>query len=171
MSPTIHAFTLDRECNLCVRGAAHRVNHVHQRQSLRRLAVQLRDDVARLDAGLVGGCVVHRANHLDEAILRDNLDADAAKFALVFLLHLAERIGIQVIGVRIKAGQHAVDRIFHQFLVGDRIDVLVTHPLEYIAKQREQPVDSGPIGFLGERSVNAQNRARNGLRSDRRQDR
>ena len=41
------------------------------------------------------------------------------------------------LGVRIEAGQHAIDRILHQFLVRHWIDVLAAHPLEHVAKQSE----------------------------------
>ena len=53
----------------------------------------------------------------------------------------------------IEAGQHAVDRILDQGLVGDRIDVFEAHPLEGIAKQSEQLVGIGPVTVLGKSAV------------------
>ena len=58
--------------------------------------------------------------------------------------------------MRIEAGQHAVDGIVDQVRVGDWIDVFTTHPLEYVAEQREQPVGIGSISVVGERRVDGE---------------
>ena len=77
--------------------------------------------------------------------------------------HLAELVGGHVSGVWIEAGQHTVECTLHQFLVGDRIDVLVTHALEYVAKQGEQSVGIGTIGDLGVCGVDAPDRTQDAL--------
>jgi hypothetical protein len=71
-------------------------------------------------------------------------------------LHLAELRRVQVTGMRIEAGQHAIDRILDQGLVGDRIDVFEAHPLKGIAKQCEQLVGISPVTALGESGVDAE---------------
>ena len=55
-------------------------------------------------------------------------------------LHVAELLGVHVAAMRIEPAQHAVQRILHQFLVGDRLDIIGADPLEHVAEQREQPV-------------------------------
>ena len=120
--------------------AAHVVHRVVQAHALDRLAVDRGDDVAGLDAGLGGGSVVDRRDHLDEAALLGDLDAQAAELALGLHLHVAERLGVHVAAMRVQAGEHAVDGILHQVLVADRIDVFGAHPLEHVAEQGEQAV-------------------------------
>ena len=76
------------------------------------------------------------------------------------LLHLVERLSVQVTGVRIEAGQHTVDRILDQVSVGDRIDVIEAHPLQHIAKQSEQSIGIGPVTVLGECRVDDEREAK-----------
>ena len=105
---------------------------------------------------LNAGVSSERTDYLEKAGLWDDFDAEAAKFTLGLLLHRAELLGVHERGVRIEAGQHAVDGIVDQVRVGDWIDVFAAHPLEHIAKQGEQPVGIGPVGVLGERGTDAQ---------------
>ena len=100
--------------------AAHLLDRVVDAHAKDGLAVDGGDVVAGLDAGPGRRGAVDRRDHLDRAILAGDLDAEAAVFAARLVLHLAVGVGIEVVGMRIERGQHAVQRRLDQLLVVDR---------------------------------------------------
>ena len=60
------ALAQDGEGDRRVDRAAHLLDGLLERQALHLLAVEVRDEVAGLDAGAGGGRAVHRRDHLDE---------------------------------------------------------------------------------------------------------
>ncbi|MCY1354601.1 hypothetical protein D9M69_409860 [compost metagenome] len=109
--------------NLAAGLAAHLVHRLHQRYALGRLAVDLHDQVAGLDAGLGRRGVVDGRDHLDEAVLGADLDAQAAELAAGALLQLLEVFRFQVGRVRVEVAEHALDGVFQQGLVIHGFDV------------------------------------------------
>ena len=83
----------------------------------------MRDKVARLDAGLVSGRVLGRCDDLHRFILKRNRQAKAAIFAINLCLQRAEVGFVEEGTVRIEAGQHSLNRAFHQLLVIDLVDI------------------------------------------------
>jgi hypothetical protein len=76
--------------------APHQLDRFVQRHALHRLVVDLDDQVARLDAGPKGRRVLDRRDHLDEAVLGADLDAEAAELALGADLQLLEGLGVEI---------------------------------------------------------------------------
>ena len=110
----VGALTHDGELDLGVHRSAHLVDRLIQRQTLHRLVVELGDDVVRHDAGLGRRRIVDRRNHLHQAVLHGDLDAEAAELAAGLHLHIAEALRIHVARMWIESGQHAVDCRFDQ---------------------------------------------------------
>ena len=52
--------------------------------------------------------------------------------------------------MRIKPGQHAVDRVLDQVAVVHRLHVFRAHPLEHVGEQVQQPVGLGARAILRE---------------------
>ena len=100
-----------------------------------------------MDAGLGGGRFVDRRHHLDEAVFHGDLDAEPAELAAGLHLHVAEALRIHVAGMRIKPGEHAVDRGFDQLAVVRLLDVIGAHALENIAEQIELAIGIRRRGF------------------------
>ena len=103
----------------------------------------MRDDVVGHDAGLGGGRLVDRRDHLHEAFFHRDFDAETAEFAAGLHLHVAEALGVHEARMRIEAGQHAVDRGFDQLAVVGLFDVVGAHALEHVAEQIELPIGVG----------------------------
>ena len=61
--------------------AAHQLHRFVEAHALHRLVVDADDQIAGLDAGLLGRGVVDGRNHFDEAVFHAHLDAQAAEFA------------------------------------------------------------------------------------------
>jgi hypothetical protein len=89
--------------------AAHVVDGLRQAHRHRRLAVDLDDAVARLEAGLRRGVAVDHADHGDLRVAHADLDAEPAEAALRAGLHLVEVVGAQQVGVRVERAEHALD--------------------------------------------------------------
>ena len=132
-----------RELDLGVDRAAHLLDRLVEGEALHRLAVEMGDDVVRHDAGLGGGRLVDRRDHLDQAVLHGDLDAEAAELAAGLHLHVAEALGVHVARMRIEPGQHAVDRRFDQLGVVGLLDIVGADALEHVAEQAELPVGIG----------------------------
>ena len=95
--------------------------------------------IAGLDAGARRRGVVDGRDHLDEAVIHDDLDAETAELALGLLLHVLEVLGRHVARMRIEAGEHAVDGVLQELLVGNVLDVVFAHAFEHVAEQLELP--------------------------------
>ena len=50
--------------------------------------------------------------------------------------------------MRVKAGQHALDRVFDRVPVIYRFHIFGAHPFKHIAEQVEQPIGLRPAAFL-----------------------
>ena len=101
------------------------------------------DQVAGLHAGTLGRRIVDRRDHLDQAVLQRDLDAEATELTFGLDLHLLVVLRIEILGVRVERGQHAVDRVLDQVEVVDFLDVVVAHPFKNVAKQIELPIGFG----------------------------
>jgi hypothetical protein len=104
--------------------AAHLLDGVVEGQADNRLAVDGGEEVAGLDASAEGGRAIHRGHDFHEAVLRGDFDAEAAVFAGSLGLHVLEVVGVEIAGVRVKRGEHAVDRGFDRFRLVEFGDVV-----------------------------------------------
>ena len=136
----------DRQGDRRVDGPAHLLDRLLERQPDDLLAVEMRDQVVGLQAGLGRRRVVDRRNHLDDAVLHRHLDAEPAELALGLHLHVAEVLRVEVGGVRIERRQHAVDGRVDQHAVVGLLDVVGAHALQHVAEQVELLVDLGVGG-------------------------
>jgi hypothetical protein len=107
-----------------VRLAAHLLDRFVERHALDGGAVDAGDQVAGLDAGLEGGRVLDRRDHLDVAVFQRHFDADADELAGHGLAHFAEGFLVEVDRVRVERGHHAGDGLGQQLLVVDVFDVV-----------------------------------------------
>ena len=148
----VRALARDLQPVLRVDRPLHLVHGLLQGQPLNRFIVDLGDEVARQDAGLRRGRVVHRRDHLDEAVLHRDLDAEPAELAVGGLLHVAPGLLIHVARMRIERGDHAVDRALDQPGVVGLLDIVGPDPLEHVAEQIELRIGIGTGGGLGGRN-------------------
>src|SRR3546814_5443991 len=100
--------------------SAHLLHRLVERQAEDRLALDVRDVVAGFHAGAVGRRVVDRRDHLHEAVLHGDFDAEAAELALGLDAHVPEGVGVEIAGVRVERRQHALDGELDQLLITDR---------------------------------------------------
>ena len=73
-------------------------------------AVDLDDDVARPQAGAVGGRLGERMHDHCLVVARRDHHADAGVLAALILAHAPVRLGVEELGVRIETGEHLRDR-------------------------------------------------------------
>jgi hypothetical protein len=73
-------------------------------------------------------------HHFDEPVFHADLDAQPAKLALGADLQFLEGLGVEVGGMRVEAGQHAVDGLGNKLLVFDAFDVVVLDAPEDFGK-------------------------------------
>ena len=73
------------------------------------------------------------------AVPADAAPAEPAKLALGLDLHVPVFLRIEITGVRIERGQHALNGGLDQLLVGHLLDVFGPHALEHVAEQLELP--------------------------------
>src|SRR5262249_15485962 len=107
-------------------------------------AVDLEDDVAGHDAGLVGWGADHGADDGELTTLLTvvaDVDADAAELALGVLVELLVVAGVDVLRVRVEAFQPAVDHVLDElaFAVGvDVNDVLLADLVEHVHEEANE---------------------------------
>ncbi len=123
--------------------ATHFLNRFRQGQAEDRLIIQMGDVVARLDTGIGRRGVIDRGDHLDEAVLHGDLNAETAKFAAGLDPHVAEIGFVQIAGMRIERCQHAVDCCLDQFLVGQFRHIFRPYPLQHITEQGQLLIGFG----------------------------
>ena len=145
------AFAAYGQVDIAVDRAPHLLDGLRERQTLHRVAVEMGDQIARLQAGMRGRRVVDRRDDLYESVLHRHFDAEPAELAAGLHLHVIEVFGVEVIRMRIERGQHAVDRALDQLIVLDLIGVTVAHDLEHIAEQVELLVGLGRVRRGGRR--------------------
>ena len=158
----VDALARDGELDRRPRLAAHALDRIVQGHALHRGIVELDDQIAGLDPGLEGRRVLDRRNDLDEAVLHADFDAQAAEFALRAHLQIFETFGVQIRGMRVQPGQHAVDRLGDQLLVFHRLDVIALDAGEHIGKGTQLLDRQRRLRFLvgDRRQVDRQRRAR-----------
>ena len=105
--------------------------------------------VRGLDAGAEGRRVVDRRYDLDQAVLHRDLDAEAAELASGLDLHLLEALGVEVAGMRVEGGEHAVDGVLDQLLVRRFLDIVGADLLEDVAEQPQLLVGVRVVRALG----------------------
>jgi len=127
---------------------AHLFHRFLEREPLDRGAVQMRDEIPRLHARAGGRGFINGADDFDVAAFLRHLDPEAAKLAPGLGLHIPEAALIEVGGMRIQAGKHALDGIFNGVPVIDRFHIFGADPLKHIAKQVEQAIGLGPSPLL-----------------------
>ena len=76
-----------------------------------------------------------------------HFDAEAAELAGGVFLHVGVVDRLQIAGVRIERGQHAVDRGVDQLLLVGRIDIFGADAVEHFAEQRQVGIDL--VGLRG----------------------
>ena len=149
------ALAHDGERDRRVDRPAHLLHRLLERQAHDLLVVEVGDEVVGLQAGLGGRRVVDGRDHLDHAVLHRHLDAEPAELATGLNLHVAEVLGIEVGGVGIEGGQHAVDGRIDQGRVVGLVDVVAAHALQHVTEQVELLVDLrvGRGGRVGPRDI------------------
>ena len=134
------ALAEDLELDLAVDRAAHLLDGLVEGQSLKRLIIEMGDDIAGADAGLGGRGIVDRRHHLDEAVFHGDLDAEPAELAAGLHLHVAEALGVHIARMRVEPIEHAADRALDQLGVVRLLDIVRPHHLENVAEQVELAV-------------------------------
>ena len=115
------------------------------------LAVDMGDEVAGLDPGLVRGGAVDRRDDLDEALFLRDLDPEPAEFAAGLHAHVGGIVRRKVARMRVERGEHAVDGRLDQVGLVHLLDILRADTLEDVAEKVELLVDAGGLVlFLGE---------------------
>src|SRR3990172_1906240 len=117
--------------------AAHAFYRIIEAHAFHRRVVDLDDGGAGLQAGAERRRILDRGDDLDEAVFHADLDPQATKFALGADLKLAERIGVQIGRMRVKVGEHAVDRAADELLVLHRLDVARLDGSEHLGKSAQ----------------------------------
>ena len=119
-----HALALQRQGDGALGLAAHHLDGFFQPHVLGGGVADLDDQVTGLDAGLGRRGALDGRDHLDEAVLGADLDAQAAELALGVDLQLLEGVLVQIGRVRIQPGEHAADGVGDQLVVLDGLDVV-----------------------------------------------
>src|SRR5271165_6588408 len=129
--------TPDRQLDITPNQAAHFLDRLRKGHPLNRIAIEVGDQVARLQAGARRRGIVDRRDHLDEAVLHRHLDPEPAELAAGLNLHIVEVLRVQIIRMRVERSQHAVDRRLDQSVVADFVDIFGAYALEDLAEQIE----------------------------------
>ena len=87
------------------------------------LVTDFEDDVAGEDAGDAGGAVLADGDDGEFALAEADGDADAVVGVGLFLLHLFEDLGMDVGGVGVEVGEHALEGGVDEAFVGDPVGV------------------------------------------------
>ena len=115
--------------------AAHLLHGVGKRHAARRDIIDLDDQVVGLDAGTKRRCFFDGGNDLDEPVFDADFDPEPAELALRRNLQLAVGIGVEEIGMRIEAVDHAIDRLADELVVGNGLDIIALDPAEHGRKE------------------------------------
>src|SRR5690606_31916111 len=125
---------LDGQHDGCFRLAAHQLDGVVQGHALGRLAVDVRNDVARKNAGTRGRRVLDGGDDLGHAVFAADLDTQAAEAALGDGFHFLERLGVQVGGMRIQVAEHTFDGIADKLMIGNGLYIAAFDRGKYIGE-------------------------------------
>ena len=118
-------------------GTAHLVDRILQRAAEDQFAVEVGDIVAGLDPGARCGRVVDRRDDLDRPVLDADRQAQPAIFARHLIVEILGFGGVHIVGMRIEAGEHAVDRAVDQLLVIDLVDIIAADAFEHVHQRVE----------------------------------
>jgi hypothetical protein len=86
--------------------------------------------------------IVDRSDHLHQAVLHRDFDAEPAEFAAGLHLQVTQTTRIHVARMRIEPGEHAFDRGFNELRVVGFLDIVGAHLLVHVAKPVELLVGS-----------------------------
>jgi hypothetical protein len=106
-------------------GAADALDHLAEIKSVDGFAIDALDRVARSNSGARGRRIVDRCDHLDASAIARELRADAAEFTARVRGELAILLHVHIGGVRVEAGHHALQGIFHELIIRHVPDVAV----------------------------------------------
>src|SRR5579862_1763403 len=129
----VDAFPLEGQRDRRIDAAAHLLDRLVEGHALHLLAVEGGVHVTGENARLGGGRVVDRRDHLDDAFLHGDLDAEAAEFAAGLDLHVLEILRAEIARMRVEAVQHAIDGGLDQLRIVRRLDVVGADTLEDVA--------------------------------------
>ncbi len=87
------------------------------------LAIEMSDVVARLETGPVGGAAAERRNDLHGTIVLDNGKSEAGIITVDHCFEALEIAAVEIAGVRIERGQHAIDHAANEHVVFDRLHI------------------------------------------------
>ena len=68
----------------------------------KRLAVDVGDEVARLDARLIGRAAIHRRDNFHKALFLRDFDTETAKLTLGLGGHIIKVFGVQIAGMGVQ---------------------------------------------------------------------
>ena len=114
----------NRQAHGGARLATHALDGFVQRQALDRRVVHARDQVAGLQACAVGGRAFDGRHHAHQAVFLGDLDADADEAPGRAFTEFLEALLVEVLRMRIQAGNHARNRISDEFLLIHRLNVV-----------------------------------------------
>ncbi len=145
------------------RGPAHAVHRLIHVEPLDRLTIERGDGVASEHARPLGRHVVDGRDHLENAVLHGDINAEAAELAMRLDLLFLELLGAHIARMRVELHQHAVDGVGDELLVVGLVDILLAHALEHLAKKLKILINlrtcrDGPVlrwGLMGENSAGA----------------
>jgi hypothetical protein len=83
-------------------------------------------------------CDLLTRQHFDTAVLDRHLDADAAVLPVILRFQVGIAFGIEIFGMGIKGGQHAVERCFDQLVAVGVFDEAAAHLLECLSEQSQR---------------------------------
>jgi len=98
------------------------------------LAVDLQDDVAAFETGLVGRGVLNGRDDDEASVFGAYLNADAVEGAAGGNLQLLEVLGGEEGGVGVELLQHAFDGILDELGLGDRLYIVGFHHVDHLAE-------------------------------------
>ena len=114
---------------------------------------EMGDEVAGFDTGAMGRRLIDGRNHLHEAVLHGDFDAQTAELALGLDPHVTEGVRVQIAGMGIQGRQHALNGELDQLLIGHVFDIVAADPLEDIAEELQLPIGVGVAFLLPSQSV------------------
>ena len=111
--------------------AAHFLDRLGQGEAAGDGFVDLDDEVAGLDTRTECRGILDRRNDFDDPVFDADFDAEATELALGRDLQFLERIGIEKVGMRVQAVDHAVDGFADELIVRYRLDIVALDPAEH----------------------------------------
>ena len=121
----------DGEHHLGIGFAAHALDRIVQAQALDHGVVDLGDEVIGLEARAEGRRALDRRHHLDQPVFLRDLDADADEAARGAFAEFPERLLVEILRMRVEAGDHAGDRIGDELLLVDRFHIVALDHAEH----------------------------------------